>query len=41
VALAGARQEEDEIVRGGGEQVLDEVLVVGLRPDDALAATLL
>ena len=41
VALAGAGQEEDVVVRRGGEEVLDEILLVGLGADDALAAALL
>ena len=41
MALPGVREEQDVVVRARGEQVLDEVLVVGLGPDDALAAPLL
>jgi hypothetical protein len=41
VALAGAREEEDVVVRRGGEEVLDEVVLVGLGADDALAAAFL
>ena len=38
VALAGAREKEDIVVRARGEEVLDEVLLVGLGADDPLAA---
>ena len=41
MALAGAGEEEDVVVGGRGEEVLDEILVVGLGADDALAAALL
>ena len=41
MALADAGEEEDVVVRGGGEEVLHEILVVGLRTDHTLAATLL
>jgi hypothetical protein len=41
MALADAGEEEDVVVRRGGEEVLHEVLLVGLGADDALAAALL
>ena len=41
MALPRVGEEEDEVVRARGEQVLDEVLLVRLGPDDALAAALL
>src|ERR1017187_4549014 len=38
VALPRVREEQDVVVGARREQVLDEILVVCLRPDDALAA---